>query len=648
MKELKLSFPYPATSKHNLSQDVATSMGFSLLTPIRCVEVLPGDSHRIRTSFSLLSNPLVKPLLQGVRLRYCRFWIPRRIYHLDQRANNTGFEPHDISYRYGQFGLFNTADQPGVENNAQFQASSMFDYFRLAVGNDFIYESNFLGTRKSYLPMRQNSDPLGTYWEFNAEPFIGYYDICRTYFADSATGTIAFNVQQNLAGLQPGPDGDKNKNSGALIYPLVYLDSYIDSIQNQEDTYVGAPQFYRNFGKYTGAPASGIGGSNGFSPFFLVSETPFQGADVTVPTSSWQQMRVSHHGLCIPSNRADRLSRLFNTEPLTSQNATIASNEVSVGNMSFLSKMQRYLTRRFFGGSRFKDVMYSVYGQNVPCVDSPVCLDVFDYELGSELVASTNATSDQNPGVIGGYFQGSGVLSTRNGRETRRYRFNEAGYIIDLCYIMPRLFRETFTPDYFFVDAVMDHVTVDGVVQTVKRAHPTQGAWVPDFNGIGWQQPAFTKQFRYTGLNPDGSGYYMRVVPGFASEGSWQQYRTLPDVSSGLMNSTNGVPTLSDTYDNGETSYERIVPDVNSPIMVFGDHRNRPNYIRMPTNESTSTVNLLYFPIYNLARLMYCNPVDYYAVFGVSNIDYDPFFVVFNYAHQAKRQVTKRFTLTFA
>lgn len=616
MKEIKLSFPYPSTSRHNLSQDVALSMSMGLVTPVRIIEVNPGDSHRIGTSFSLISNPLVKPLLQGVKMRYTRFWVPRRIYHIDQRANNSNYDPMSASVRNGSlaemtFPLYKLSDS-NVVSATNFQASSLFDYLGLASMDKYFFYSDPGSTIPSnpFALSINNQDNtfIGKLLTFNAEPLIAYYDICRTHFADSANNSIAFFQTTDTSSTFPGK---------VVVAPLTSLDAYIDGIQNSR----GPVNMY-NWGDYSLQ-------RDNFKPFYLPDGKSFSDADVAGVSLSFNPnvIGVHHNGLCVPMMRPDRLSRLFDTRPLTSQSAVISSSEVSISNLSFLAKFQRFLTRRFFGGSRYTDIMYSIFGQKVPHVDSPVLLDVFDYEIGSELVASTNADANQTPGVLGGYFSASGYLTSPSGRRKMRYFFNESGYLIDLCYIMPRVYRTAFMPDFYPIEQQRTSQS-DGMM--------SQGNFAPDFNGIGWQQPAFVGNYSFVSSNKN-----ISLFGGFSCEPSWQQYRTLPDVCRGLLNPINGNPSDSNNYSPliGSTLA------LNSPLFVFTD-RMIPyvtpyGYGNDSETFSDAASNTALF------SNMYLNPNSLNSVFGTSSLIFDNFFVVFNYSHQVKSQVTKRFTLSF-
>lgn len=616
MKDIKLSFPFPKTSRHNLSQDVALSLSMGMVIPARIVEVLPGDSHRVATSFSLISNPLVKPLLQGVKMRYCRFWVPRRIYHLSQRANNSGFDPMDAPVRHLEISgvRYPVAGNPsdGYKFYSNFQQSSLFDYLGYA---------NLYTNFQSSLPIQSiiNSPApgmiVGDYLVFNAEPYLAYVDICRNFFGDSANDLIGWTT------LYGSTTDASNSRVGVVLTPLKVLDQYIDGVQN-------------SVGAVTPLNPASTGSSN--PP--IMRATSFNPEKINTPvefsTGSFQcdDFGVAHVGFCVPLNRPDRLSRWFDLKPLTSQNAVVASSEITIANLSFLSKLQRYLTRKFFGGSRFTDVMYSVFGQKVPHVDSPVLLDVFDYEIGSELVASTNATESQNPGTLGGFFSSSGTLTTSSGSSRRRYSFNEAGYLVDVVYIMPRLFRTSFVPDYLSVED-------DSRVGNEQRMQ--QGNFVPDFNGIGWQQPSFVNSARslITSNNSGQVNVIDTVTIGnpksFASEPSWQQYRTLPDVCFGALNPIRGRVARSPWTEIPSTV------ELNSPIFTFNDRPTGLPILPYPDTYARAGVG-------RLGYYAFSDPNELNRVFGVEELKQDNIFVVFRHSHQAKRQVSKRFTLSFS
>ncbi|QXN75224.1 major capsid protein [Microvirus mar46] len=604
MKDICLSFPYPATSRHNLSQDVALSLSIGPLVPVRIIEVLPGDTHRIGTSFSMISNPLVKPLLQGINMRYARFWVPRRIYHADLRSNNTNYDPRTARVRTG---LVDRVFFPVIRNDIDepvyitpVAASSLFDYLGIgSVFNYFHYSGSFSSLPTTVSPLSSSL------YGFNAEPYVAYLDIVRNYFADSALNKVAF---LNF------PSGTAAGPLYTCVCPLENLDSYIDSVQN---TTANDPV-------------------NPFNYSGKLVHTPFDVTTVShiLPTSNFNMVFFGYPrlGLAVPMYRPDRYSRFFDTRPLTSQSAVINPAEISIGNFSVLSKIQRYLTRTFFGDSRFTGAMRSVFGQKVPHVDTPVLLDVFDYELGSELVASTNATESQNPGVLGGYIQASGVLTTSgSSRSRKKYRFNEAGYLIDLVYIMPRIFRNAYVQDFYPVRSVG------------TNSQMVQGNFIPDLNGIGWQQPAFNAYMYDTNAIPGGT---VVTRPGFCCEPSWQQYRTLPDIAHGLLNYVNGQPGNSTSTSVSGVSF-RYYPtlgydgvSLNSPFFVFGDRFNGETtyLISSKSDDSSNRLNRMVYP-----------SIDFFnQIFGIHNSNFDNIFAVFRYSHQAKRQVTKRFTLSFA
>ena len=66
-------------SKHNLSHYHLMTAKFGLLYPVGCVEVLPGDTFRHRTSFLLRVAPMLAPVMHPVHVRLHHFFVPYRL-----------------------------------------------------------------------------------------------------------------------------------------------------------------------------------------------------------------------------------------------------------------------------------------------------------------------------------------------------------------------------------------------------------------------------------------------------------------------------------------------------------------------------------------------------------------------------------------
>ena len=66
-------------SKHNLSHYHLTSCDMGELIPVGCVEVLPGDTFRHRTSALIRVTPQLKPLMHPVQARIHHFFVPTRL-----------------------------------------------------------------------------------------------------------------------------------------------------------------------------------------------------------------------------------------------------------------------------------------------------------------------------------------------------------------------------------------------------------------------------------------------------------------------------------------------------------------------------------------------------------------------------------------
>lgn len=66
-------------SKHNLSHYHLTTCDMGELIPVGCVEVLPGDTFRHRTSALIRVTPQLKPLMHPIQARIHHFFVPTRL-----------------------------------------------------------------------------------------------------------------------------------------------------------------------------------------------------------------------------------------------------------------------------------------------------------------------------------------------------------------------------------------------------------------------------------------------------------------------------------------------------------------------------------------------------------------------------------------
>lgn len=76
--------------KHNLSCYKLLTDVMGRLTPIGCVEVLPGDTFQHSTSVLLRVSPLLAPVMHPVQIRVHHFFVPNRLLWSDWESFITG------------------------------------------------------------------------------------------------------------------------------------------------------------------------------------------------------------------------------------------------------------------------------------------------------------------------------------------------------------------------------------------------------------------------------------------------------------------------------------------------------------------------------------------------------------------------------
>lgn len=134
-------------SKQSLSHYNLLTTQMGLITPIQCVDVLPGDSFMQDNSVFLRTMPLVAPVMHPVRVEIRSFFVPLRIIWDDFQDFITG----------GPQGLDNSVPPYFVANSSNCKLGELNDY--LGVPHE-----TMVGTHFSSLPARAYSAIYNEYF----------------------------------------------------------------------------------------------------------------------------------------------------------------------------------------------------------------------------------------------------------------------------------------------------------------------------------------------------------------------------------------------------------------------------------------------------------------------------------------------------
>lgn len=178
-------------STHNVSRKLKTSMGVGTLVPCLKELVTPGSEYRIKINADLISKPTNGPLFGSFKYQVDTFFCPFRLYNAFLHNNKLG-----IAMQINQIKL------PQMELEA-----GQLDYTK-NLDNQQISSSNVL----AYLGIRGLGRPSGAGTikrQFNATPWIAYWDIVKNYYINKQ--------EQNAYFINKAPQGNFKNVSAVTL-----------------------------------------------------------------------------------------------------------------------------------------------------------------------------------------------------------------------------------------------------------------------------------------------------------------------------------------------------------------------------------------------------------------------------------------------
>lgn len=154
-------------STHSLTTDIATTMSIGTLIPIHHSLILAGDTRDIDIDALLLTHPTEGPLFGSFKLQVDVFKADMRLYIAKLHMNllESGLEMSDIKIPQITMQAANI-DWTKNPDNQQINPSSIFKYLHISGLGDTPDSEG--------LPLR----------EFNAIPWLMYWDIYKNYYAN--------------------------------------------------------------------------------------------------------------------------------------------------------------------------------------------------------------------------------------------------------------------------------------------------------------------------------------------------------------------------------------------------------------------------------------------------------------------------------
>ena len=393
-------------SRFKLFSGNPTSASWGTLIPTNLTRVVAGDDFSFQPGVGVQALPIVAPFLGNVCVKKEYFFIPDRIYNIERQLNFQGVtDTPNTVYKPSMappipFDITNSAGAP-----IEFKASDLqTDLPRGSLG-DIVGP----GSLADYMGEAPGSIVTGV---IDLTPYIGYIDIYYNYYLNQQYDL----VPTSLAG---------TVSDSALEYPY-YLT--VSELENYLRTIKTTPNTSPAVREDDGASYS----SNVDAALTAVDLKVFDWAFFTGRQSLFQRAFPSYY-----------LEAWLKTSSFADAavDVSVSGNSVSMRNITFASRMQRYMDLAFAGGGRNSDFYESQFDvkldQDNTC---PAFLGSDSFDMNVNTLYQTTGFED-NSSPLGAF---SGQLSGGTRFRRRNYHFNDDGYFMEITSIVPRVYYPSY------------------------------------------------------------------------------------------------------------------------------------------------------------------------------------------------------------
>lgn len=393
-------------SRFKLFSGNPTSASWGTLIPTNVTRVVAGDDFSFQPGVGVQALPIVAPFLGNVCVKKEYFFIPDRIYNIDRQLNfqgvtdspNTVYKPsiappvpYDLTVSAGEeIGI------PFTQMQTNYPDGSLADIVAP-------------GSLADYMGEAPGSIVTGV---VDLTPYIGYMDIFYNYY---------LNQQYDLAPTSlAGTVSDRNPDIPYYV-KVSDLEVLLRTIKTTPNT----------------SPAIRVDHAVSYSTNILAAikaiSTDFFGW-------RWFTGRQSLFQRGFPSYYLESWLKTSSFVD-AAVDVSVSGNSVSMRNITFASRMQRYMDLAFAGGGRNSDFYESQFDvkldQDNTC---PAFLGSDSFDMNVNTLYQTTGFDD-NASPLGSF---SGQLSGGTRFRRRNYHFNDDGYFMEITSIVPRVYYPSY------------------------------------------------------------------------------------------------------------------------------------------------------------------------------------------------------------
>lgn len=393
-------------SRFKLFSGNPTSTGWGTLIPTNVTRVVAGDDFSFQPGVGVQALPIVAPFMGNVCVKKEYFFIPDRIYNVDRQLNFQGVtDTPNTVYKPSIAPLipFET-DAPSAGNIdikvGEVQTNLPLGSLGLIVGP---------GSLADYMGEAPGSIVAGV---IDLTPYIGYVDIYYNYY---------LNQQYDLVPTSLAGTTSDTAMEYPYYLPVSELEIYLRTIKTTPNT---SPAYREgsqpSYSTNVDAALQALQTDAFDWPFFTGRQSLFQRGFSSYYLEAWLKT----------SSFSD-----------AAVDVSVSRNSVSMRNITFASRMQRYMDLAFAGGGRNSDFYESQFdvklSQDNTC---PAFLGSDSFDMNVNALYQTTGFED-NSSPLGSF---SGQLSGGTRFRRRNYHFNDDGYFMEITSIVPRVYYPSY------------------------------------------------------------------------------------------------------------------------------------------------------------------------------------------------------------
>lgn len=393
-------------SRFKLFSGNPTSASWGTLIPTNVTRVVAGDDFSFQPGVGVQALPIVAPFLGNVCVKKEYFFIPDRIYNIDRQLNFQGITDTP-----------NTVYKPSVAPSVPFDISLpsagtikiLVSELQSDLPSGSLGDIVGPGSLADYMGEAPGSIVTGV---IDLTPYIGYVDIYYNYYLNQQYDL----VPTSLAG---------TVSDSAMEYPYYLgvsdLEAYLRTIKT---TPIVSPAIREDssasYSTNVDAALKTLDSGAFTWDFFTGRQSLFQRGFPSYYLEAWLKT----------SSFSD-----------AAVDVSTSGNSVSMRNITFASRMQRYMDLAFAGGGRNSDFYESQFdvklNQDNTC---PAFLGSDSFDMNVNTLYQTTGFDD-NSSPLGAF---SGQLSGGTRFRRRNYHFNDDGYFMEITSIVPRVYYPSY------------------------------------------------------------------------------------------------------------------------------------------------------------------------------------------------------------